>query len=177
MPPRLFSPPRTQVHPHKTHIICTLGPSARSPEQIAELLQNGMNVARFNFSHGSHEYHKETLDNLRTACSMTGRICAVLLDTKGPEIRTGLLKDGKPVLLQQVGGGEGLRTSLRMQACMHALGPNDFYYVYIIYVLLRERVWARLATPSSSPPPSLFPPIVPHPGLGGDADDRLLGSG
>jgi hypothetical protein len=59
----------------------------------------GMSIARFNFSHGSHAYHQETLDNLRTACDNVGIMCAVLLDTKGPEIRTGFLKDGKPVTL------------------------------------------------------------------------------
>jgi len=57
----------------------------------------GCNVARFNFSHGSHEYHQETLDNLRQAQLATKTMCAVLLDTKGPEIRTGALKDGKSV--------------------------------------------------------------------------------
>lgn len=57
----------------------------------------GMNVARFNFSHGTHEYHQETLDNLRAAQLNTRIMCAVLLDTKGPEIRTGTLKGGKPV--------------------------------------------------------------------------------
>ncbi|KAA8519058.1 hypothetical protein F0562_016168 [Nyssa sinensis] len=60
-----------------------------------------MNVARFNFSHGSHAYHQETLYNLRTAMHNTGLLCAVMLDTKGPEIRTGLLKDGKPIHLRQ----------------------------------------------------------------------------
>ncbi|KAI9077454.1 hypothetical protein K1719_040573 [Acacia pycnantha] len=68
---------------------------------IEKLLRAGMNVARFNFSHGSHDYHQETLDNLRTAMENTGILCAVMLDTKGPEIRTGFLKDGKPIQLKQ----------------------------------------------------------------------------
>ncbi|XP_050371464.1 pyruvate kinase, cytosolic isozyme-like [Argentina anserina] len=85
----------------KTKIVCTLGPSSRSVEMAEKLLRAGMNVARFNFSHGSHEYHQETLDNLRTAMNNTGILCAVMLDTKGPEIRTGFLKDGKPIHLQQ----------------------------------------------------------------------------
>ena len=59
-----------------------------------------MSVARFNFSHGSHEYHQETWDNLRVAMLNTERLCAVMLDTKGPEIRTGFLKDAKPVRLE-----------------------------------------------------------------------------
>uniref|UniRef100_A0A1J3DDU0 Pyruvate kinase n=1 Tax=Noccaea caerulescens TaxID=107243 RepID=A0A1J3DDU0_NOCCA len=79
----------------KTKIVWTLGPASRSVETIEKLLKAGMNVARFNFSHGSHAYHQETLDNLRTAMHKTGILCAVMLDTKGPEIRTGLLKEGK----------------------------------------------------------------------------------
>ncbi|KAH6819032.1 Pyruvate kinase family protein [Perilla frutescens var. frutescens] len=85
----------------KTKIVCTLGPSSRSSEMIEKLLRAGMNVARFNFSHGNHAYHQETLDNLRTAVRLTGLPCAVMLDTKGPEIRTGLLKDGKAIELKQ----------------------------------------------------------------------------
>ncbi|KAH0457731.1 hypothetical protein IEQ34_013046 [Dendrobium chrysotoxum] len=85
----------------KTKIVCTLGPASRSVEMLEKLLRAGMNVARFNFSHGSHAYHQETLQNLRTAMENTGILCAVMLDTKGPEIRTGFLKDGKPIRLQR----------------------------------------------------------------------------
>ncbi|KAL5765320.1 hypothetical protein ACOSP7_017597 [Xanthoceras sorbifolium] len=84
-----------------TKIVCTLGPASRSIPMVEKLLRAGMNVARFNFSHGSHEYHQETLDNLRAAMSNTGILCAVMLDTKGPEIRTGFLKDGKAIQLKQ----------------------------------------------------------------------------
>jgi len=66
----------------KTKIVCTLGPASRSVEMCARLLRAGMCVARFNFSHGSHEYHQETLDNLRAAMDRTGILCAVMLDTK-----------------------------------------------------------------------------------------------
>ncbi|MCL7026190.1 hypothetical protein MKW94_018667 [Papaver nudicaule] len=85
----------------KTKIVCTLGPASRSVEMISKLLKAGMNVARFNFSHGSHEYHQETLDNLRIAMQKTEIMCAVMLDTKGPEIRTGFLVDEKPVQLKE----------------------------------------------------------------------------
>ncbi|KAG4165931.1 hypothetical protein ERO13_A13G101220v2 [Gossypium hirsutum] len=85
----------------KTKIVCTLGPASRSVEMIERLLKAGMNVARFNLSHGSHAYHQQTLDNLRTAMLNTGILCAVMLDTKGPEIRTGFLKHGKPIQLIQ----------------------------------------------------------------------------
>lgn len=60
-----------------------------------------MNVARFNFSHGTHEYHQETLDNFKIAMQNTQILCALMLDTKGPEIRTGFLKDGKPIQLTE----------------------------------------------------------------------------
>lgn len=66
---------------------------------LEELLRAGMSVARFNFSHGSHDYHQETLDMLRTAMRNTRIMCAVMLDTKGPEIRTGFLENSAPVKL------------------------------------------------------------------------------
>lgn len=66
----------------KTKIVCTLGPASRSVPMLEKLLRAGMNVARFNFSHGTHEYHQETLDNLRIAMHNTEILCAVMLDTK-----------------------------------------------------------------------------------------------
>ncbi|EEF49660.1 pyruvate kinase, putative [Ricinus communis] len=85
----------------KTKIVCTLGPASRSVPMLEKLLRAGMNVARFNFSHGTHEYHQETLNNLRIAMHNTQILSAVMLDTKGPEIRTGFLKDGKPIQLKE----------------------------------------------------------------------------
>ena len=90
----------TQRIGFKSKIICTLGPVSRTVEILEQMLRAGMSIARFNFSHGSHEYHQETLDNLRTACANTGIQCGVLLDTKGPEIRTGMLACGGPVMLE-----------------------------------------------------------------------------
>lgn len=66
----------------KTKIVCTLGPSSRSVVMLEKLLRAGMNVARFNFSHGTHDYHQETLNNLRTAMHNTQILCAIMLDTK-----------------------------------------------------------------------------------------------
>ncbi|KAG0602262.1 hypothetical protein M758_10G002800 [Ceratodon purpureus] len=83
----------------KTKIVCTLGPKSREVPVLEKLLKAGMNVARFNFSHGSHEYQQYTLNNLRQAMHNTQTMCAVLLDTKGPEIRTGELAAGKPIQL------------------------------------------------------------------------------
>lgn len=68
----------------KTKIVCTLGPKSREVPVLEKLLRAGMNVARFNFSHGTHEYHQYTLDNLRQAMHNTQTMCAVLLDTKVP---------------------------------------------------------------------------------------------
>lgn len=83
----------------KTRIVCTLGPASRSVEQVVSMLRAGMNVARFNFSHGTHEYHLETLSNVRQAMNQAGIVCGLMLDTKGPEIRTGLLVGGKNINL------------------------------------------------------------------------------
>jgi pyruvate kinase len=93
----------------KSKIICTLGPVSRTVPILEDMLRSGMSIARFNFSHGSHEYHQETLDNLRIASANTGIACGVLLDTKGPEIRTGMLSGGGPVTLER--GNEVILTT------------------------------------------------------------------
>ncbi len=85
----------------KTKIICTMGPTTSDRAVMKSLAESGMDVARFNFSHGSHEEHKERMDMLKSVREEVGRPIAILLDTKGPEIRTGLLKDGKKVTLEQ----------------------------------------------------------------------------
>lgn len=82
----------------KTKIICTIGPASRSEDMMRRLLLAGMNVARMNFSHGSHEEHKENIDRFRRVRDELGIPAAVLLDTKGPEIRTGTFRNGEAVL-------------------------------------------------------------------------------
>ena len=82
----------------KTKIICTLGPSTDKDGVLRELVANGMNVARFNFSHGSHEEHKGRLDNLKAIRAELGKPVAALLDTKGPEIRLKEFKNGVEML-------------------------------------------------------------------------------
>lgn len=72
----------------KTKIVCTIGPASESVEKLVELINAGMNVARLNFSHGSHEEHAARITSIREASKKTGRTVAILLDTKGPEIRT-----------------------------------------------------------------------------------------
>ena len=82
----------------KTKIICTLGPSTDKDGVLRELVVNGMNVARFNFSHGSYEEHKGRLDNLKAIRAELGKPVAALLDTKGPEIRLKEFKNGVEML-------------------------------------------------------------------------------
>ena len=82
----------------KTKIICTLGPATDKDGVLRELIANGMNVARFNFSHGSHEEHKGRLDLLKSLREELGKPVAALLDTKGPEIRLKDFKNGTEML-------------------------------------------------------------------------------
>lgn len=85
----------------KTKVVCTMGPNTNDKEVMRKLIQNGMDVARFNFSHGDHEEQKFRMDFLKELREEEHAHTAILLDTKGPEIRTGLLKDGKKVTLQE----------------------------------------------------------------------------
>ena len=85
----------------KTKIICTLGPRTDDDELMRSLVQKGMDIARFNFSHGTHEEQKARMDRLKRIRDEEGKPIAILLDTKGPEIRTGILKDGKKVALKE----------------------------------------------------------------------------
>ncbi|WP_285491664.1 pyruvate kinase [Staphylococcus haemolyticus] len=78
----------------KTKIVCTIGPASESEEMLEKLMKAGMNVARLNFSHGSHEEHKARIDTIRKVADKLGKTIGILLDTKGPEIRTHDMKDG-----------------------------------------------------------------------------------
>ena len=81
----------------KTKIVCTVGPATESDDVLRALIENGMNVARFNFSHGSHDYHRQMIERVRRISAELSIPVAIMLDTKGPEVRTGLLEDGKKV--------------------------------------------------------------------------------
>ncbi|MCL2392526.1 MAG: pyruvate kinase [Oscillospiraceae bacterium] len=78
----------------KTKIVATLGPATDDPEVLRALIESGLDVARFNFSHGSHDEHKTRLELFRALCTKSGKAIALLADTKGPEIRLGTFKDG-----------------------------------------------------------------------------------
>ncbi len=83
----------------KTKIICTIGPSSESEERLRELMIAGMNVARFNFSHGTHEEHKKKFDRVIKVSSELGMQVATMLDTKGPEIRLKDIEGGRTELV------------------------------------------------------------------------------
>ncbi|SEK35453.1 pyruvate kinase [Carnobacterium iners] len=79
----------------KTKIVCTIGPASESVEFLVKMIEAGMNVARLNFSHGDFEEHGARIQNIREASQITGKMVAILLDTKGPEMRTHNMKDGR----------------------------------------------------------------------------------
>src|SRR5712692_849221 len=83
----------------RAKIICTIGPSCRTEAALRELMQLGMDVARLNFSHGSHQDHARSIESLRRAAGEEGRTICILQDLQGPKIRTGVLKDHKSVVL------------------------------------------------------------------------------
>ena len=78
-----------------TKIICTLGPAVDSDEIVRELMLAGMNVCRLNFSHGTHEEHQVRIDRVKRIREELNLPVALLMDTKGPEIRTGCFENGK----------------------------------------------------------------------------------
>ena len=113
----------------RTKIVCTMGPNENDYE-VMKALAETMDVARFNFSHGDHEEHLSRLEKLRKLRKELGRPIAALLDTKGPEIRTGLLKDGQKITLR-----EGEKIVLTTE---EVVGTKE--KVYINYDKLHEDV-------------------------------------
>ncbi|MDN8848449.1 pyruvate kinase, partial [Staphylococcus aureus] len=75
-------------------IVCTIGPASESEEMLEKLIKAGMNVARLNFSHGDHAEHKARIDTIREVSKRLGKTVGILLDTKGPEIRTHNMQNG-----------------------------------------------------------------------------------
>ena len=87
---------KPEPNERKSSIIGTIGPKTNSVESLVALRKAGLNIARMNFSHGSYDYHQSVIDNCRKSTEVyTGRGLAIALDTKGPEIRTGMTKEGK----------------------------------------------------------------------------------
>ena len=96
----------------KTKIVCTLGPKSNSKEKIYELVKAGMDVARLNFSHGEYKEYQEIMENIREIEDETGKTIGIMLDTKGPEIRTGKVKNDEVVLKS---GDEIILTTTEIQ--------------------------------------------------------------
>lgn len=117
----------------KTKIICTLGPAVDNEDSIRELIKAGMNCARFNFSHGTHESHLATLQRLRNVRDSMGAPVAAMLDTKGPEIRcrqfakgsTTLTKGQKYILTTRDVIGDDERVSVTYKNLNHVLVPGS----------------------------------------------------
>ncbi|MCH5303804.1 MAG: pyruvate kinase, partial [Ruminococcus sp.] len=84
----------------KTKIVCTLGPACDNKETLISMINEGMNVARINMSHGTYDEQKVRLDRLKDAINETGKNIAILLDTKGPEVRIGTFENGSVVLVE-----------------------------------------------------------------------------
>ena len=98
-----------------------MGPNTNDESLMRKLVQNGMDIARFNFSHGDHEEQKGRMDMLKKIREEENKPIAILLDTKGPEIRTGVLKDGKKVQLE---AGETFTLTTD-----EIVGDNRIYYI------------------------------------------------
>jgi len=84
---------------HRTKIVCTIGPATNSEAQLEQLMRAGMNVARLNFSHGTHHEHEQVIERIRAISARLDYAVAILQDLQGPKIRTGLLQAGQPVRL------------------------------------------------------------------------------
>lgn len=106
----------------KTKLVCTLGPACDNKETLLEMINEGMNVARINMSHGTHEEQKVRLDRLKEVIKESGKNVAILLDTKGPEVRVGTFENGSAQLIEgkefslykdknKVGNDEGIGIS------------------------------------------------------------------
>ncbi len=113
----------------RAKIVCTLGPASSSPERIGELIDAGMNVARLNFSHGSHEDHAKMLQTLRVEADRRGKAVAALLDLQGPKIRVG--KFASPTGVELKAGAEFTITTVeclgddKRCSTSYSLLPND----------------------------------------------------
>lgn len=104
----------------KTKIVCTIGPASESVDMLVNLINAGMNVCRLNFSHGDYEEHGARIKNIREAVKITGKRVAILLDTKGPEIRTNDMESG--AITMKI--GDSVRISMT-----EVLGTNEKFSI------------------------------------------------
>ena len=109
----------------RTKIVCTMGPACDDENILREMILAGMNVARFNFSHGSHEEHHERMERVKRISRELNIPVGILLDTKGPEIRTGFLKDHAKVMLEA--GSQVVVTAA--ETSEELLGTAEHFYL------------------------------------------------
>ena len=117
----------------KTKIICTQGPTTDKPGIVEALLENGMDCARFNFSHGNHSEHAARIKRVREAADKMGKVVSFILDTKGPEMRLGIFKDGKVTLkkgnkftlTQDDAPGDETKVSVNHKGLYSEVAPGD----------------------------------------------------
>merc|ERR1719317_604360 len=108
----------------RTGIICTIGPVSRSVEMLTDLIENGLDVVRLNFSHGTHEYHTQTVKNALMAAKNTSQNIAIALDTKGPEIRTGNFVEDRDYILEK-----GSKVRLSLDVANKEKGTEGMFFV------------------------------------------------
>jgi len=114
----------------RTGIICTIGPISRSVEMLTKLIENGLDVVRLNFSHGTHEYHKQTQINALAAAKATNQNIAIALDTKGPEIRTGNFCEKRDYILER-----GNKVRLSTNESMRDKGTEKEFFVDYVNIV------------------------------------------
>ena len=114
---------RKVISMRKTKIICTVGPSTDKPKILENMMRAGMNVARFNFSHGDYQIHENRFQEVVAARQKLGLPVATMLDTKGPEIRLGIFKDHKPV---EIASGDEYTLTTRDVPCDNKIASVSF---------------------------------------------------
>ncbi|MDR1159994.1 MAG: pyruvate kinase [Syntrophomonadaceae bacterium] len=121
----------------KTKIIATIGPSSSDVGVLEQMIEAGMNVARFNFSHGGHGDHAEKIALVRKAAAKQGKIVGLMMDTKGPEIRTGALKNGRVILQKGLNfnlttlpvAGDEAKVSVTCRRLINDVKPGDIILI------------------------------------------------
>ena len=121
----------------KTKIICTIGPASEDPEVVRKLIDAGMNVARFNMSHGAHEEHAKKMNTVRSVAKQMGKPIGILLDTKGPEVRVKTFKGGKVqikdgqqfIFTTDECEGDNTKVTANYKGLHNDMKPNDIIFV------------------------------------------------
>ena len=121
----------------KTKIICTIGPAVDTVEKICELIDAGMDAARLNFSHGTHDLHKLYIENIKEAARLKGKIIAIIQDLPGPKIRVGRLEKGS---IDLIAGWDILITSEDIIGNDFVISTN-YQALLMILILANQFCW------------------------------------